>query len=50
MKRARCHTLLTTLAITMVTSSTIIAATPDTINIDEVVVSGNRVEVARTSR
>lgn len=49
MKRTRCNTLLTTLAIAMLTSSTIFAASPDTINIEEVVVSGNRVEVARTN-
>jgi len=49
MKKTCCHTLLTTLAIAIFTSSNIVAASPDTIDIEEVVISGNRVEVARTS-
>jgi outer membrane receptor for ferrienterochelin and colicin len=43
------QTLLSTLTIAMFTFSVYAAEPSDTINIDEVVVSGHRIEVARTS-
>jgi iron complex outermembrane receptor protein len=49
MKRTTLQMLLSALAISMFSYNADAAVSPDTINIDEVVVSGNRIEVLRTS-